>query len=51
MGRVLGANGYLRATWIEWDGDPIRYMLKYLRKSDKEYQHVVPAGYINVGRW
>jgi len=48
---VLGANGYLRATWIEWDGDPIRYMLKYLRKSDKEYQHVVPAGYINVGRW
>ena len=33
-------------------------MLKYLRKSDKEYQHVVPAGYIvvpagyiNVGRW
>jgi hypothetical protein len=49
---VLGVNGYLRATWIEWDGDPIRYILKYLRKKkDKEYQHVVPAGYVNVGRW
>jgi len=48
---VLGAAEYVRATWIEWDGDPIRYMLKYLRKDDKEYQHVVPIDYVNVGRW
>jgi hypothetical protein len=48
---VLDVSGYVHATWIEWDGDPIRYVLKYLRKDDKEYQHVVPAGYLNVGRW
>jgi len=37
---------------MEWGGDPILYILKYLRKKkDKEYQHVVPAGYRNVGRW
>src|SRR5262249_18057225 len=41
---VLRTSEYVRATWIEWDGDPIRYVLKYLRKDDKEYQHVVPAG-------
>ncbi len=48
---ALDVSGYVRATWIEWQGDPIRYMLKYLRKPDKEYQHVVPASYRNVGRW
>jgi hypothetical protein len=46
-----GAVQYVRSTWIEWDGDPIRYMLKYLRKDDKEYQHIVPSDYVNVGRW
>src|SRR5262249_39777741 len=52
-GGVLGVSGYLRATWITWDGDPIRYILKYLRKKkkDKEYQHVVPSRFENVGRW
>jgi hypothetical protein len=48
---VLRVSEYVRATWIEWDGDPIRYVLKYLRKDYKEYQHVVPEGYLNVGRW
>ena len=49
---VLRVSEYVRATWIEWNGDPIRYVLKYLRKEiDKEYQHVVPADYENVGRW
>jgi hypothetical protein len=48
---VLDVSGYVRATWIEWDGDPIRYMIKYLRKDAKEYQHEVPKHYVNVGRW
>jgi hypothetical protein len=47
------AGGPWRATWIEWQGDPVRYVLKYLRKdaASKEYQHRVPEGYRRMGRW
>ncbi len=38
-------------TWMEWVGDPVRYVLKYLRKDSKEYQDVVPPDYHHVGRW
>jgi hypothetical protein len=36
---------------IEWQGDPISYMLKYVSKGRKEYQHEVPEWYEGVGRW
>ncbi len=48
---VIGVTGYVRATWLEWDGEPIRYVIKYLKKDAKEYQHAVPVDYVNVGRW
>ncbi len=48
---VLGEQQYVRATWMEWVGDPVRYVLKYLRKDSKEYQDVVPPDYHHVGRW
>lgn len=35
----------------EWEGSPARYMAAYVRKCAKEYQHKVPEGYRNVGRW
>lgn len=39
-------------TVLMWQGDPTGYALKYLRKQgEKEYQHVVPAGYQHLGRW
>lgn len=48
------AESHLRAgTRVEpWHGSLVRYALKYMRKGrDKEYQHRVPDGYVNVGRW
>jgi hypothetical protein len=43
----------LAGTRVEpWRGPLVGYALKYMRKDrDKEYQHRVPDGYVNVGRW
>jgi len=36
----------------EWQGDPTGYAVKYLQKwGEKEYQHKVPEGFQNLGRW
>jgi hypothetical protein len=48
------AQAHLHAgTRVEpWRGPLVAYALKYMRKErDKEYQHRVPEGYVNVGRW
>jgi hypothetical protein len=43
----------LAGTRVEpWHGSLVGYALKYMRKGhDKEYQHRVPEGYVNPGRW
>lgn len=49
-----GAGTHLAAgTKVQpWQGSLVRYALKYMGKGpDKEYQHRVPDGYVNVGRW
>jgi hypothetical protein len=49
-----GAETHLSAgTKVQpWRGPIASYALKYMRKGrDKEYQHRVPNGYVNVGRW
>lgn len=38
-------------TVKEWCGSPARYLLKYLAKGHKEYQHCVPEWFESVGRW
>lgn len=37
---------------VPWRGSPVAYAWKYaLGRGEKEYQHVVPADFANVGRW
>jgi hypothetical protein len=54
--RVVGSRSrdHLRAGTqvLWWTGTPTAYAWKYaLKKGEKEYQHRVPEGFRNVGRW